>query len=916
MLPADELSVLAIEDNPADAMLLKEYLAMASGTKYGWHHCTSLTEGQNYLRSNAVDVVLLDLSLPDAFELSGVRKITGEFYDVCLIVITGNQNQKLGEDSLSIGAQDYLSKNDLTPEILNKSIKFAVHRKQSTRKLNFSLREQEALAEIAMVINQPRKFSSRINYTLDVLMGIFGPDATYIFELQKDKSTLKMTYGRVFPDFTPPTPFKFELKLADYPTFRKILEQGTALFSISGDEIPEDIAMEMVDQGIKDLFIMPIKQNGQPIGFLGGNYIRNKANALQIDENALITIARIISNGFETEHANKKKDEAIKLLTYREHQLHEAQTQAQMGSLVVNEKLSRFNASQSLIQLLQLEANKDSYPFSAFKRLIHPDDVLLFDEKMRNAIKSQERASLEMRIKGRGKSDFRYYWLVLLYERDGLSNKKQLKITIQDTHELANNRKKLQENEAILTEAQQIAQMGDWQKEVASKQFRISENLAKLLGFKSRKDLKMKDILRHIRKEDRHKIIALKNTLIEEGESEVRIYYEKDKTKKWLEIRGKTNYEPLLNAQVFRGTVQDITTNKTLNMKLSEAAHKYESLLSSIEGMVYRSEVSFPWKLYFVSEGGKEITGYDVSDIYAWPNFFKHIIHPDDIHQVSHFMTMSLENDNRFSVSYRIRHKNGSWRWVSDRGKRILLDGKEYLEGIIYDITERIMANELVTAAVMETESKERKRISRDIHDGMQQTLTSAFLQFEGMKGSIQLLDEKARLKYTQGQALLNKGIQESRAIAHQLMPLEIEAAGLLPSIETMVKTINETGLQANFECNGLNEDSLHSNIKLVIYRILQEAVNNIRKYAGPCEVQVQLFQYADKIMLTIEDNGKGFNTRLITGEQTGIGLASMKNRADAVGGYLEIDSRPGKGTNVFLEIPLVERNIDYVNPK
>jgi signal transduction histidine kinase len=106
-----------------------------------------------------------------------------------------------------------------------------------------------------------------------------------------------------------------------------------------------------------------------------------------------------------------------------------------------------------------------------------------------------------------------------------------------------------------------------------------------------------------------------------------------------------------------------------------------------------------------------------------------------------------------------------------------------------------------------------------------------------------------------------------------------------------------------HFNHNLADESNIDKNIEVTLYRILQEALNNVIKYANANEVNVQLRDYNDILMLTVEDDGSGFDVEEAKSSDIGFGLRSMQNRIDAISGVLEIESAPGKGTFIVVQI-------------
>jgi len=268
----------------------------------------------------------------------------------------------------------------------------------------------------------------------------------------------------------------------------------------------------------------------------------------------------------------------------------------------------------------------------------------------------------------------------------------------------------------------------------------------------------------------------------------------------------------------------------------------------------------------------------------------------------------SLPADTQFTSEFRMKRKSGEWLWVLLKGKVVERNehGKAMrFVGTLTDISSEKQKTKEQLETILKTEDNERSRISREIHDGLQQTLTISALNMEFAKKEIDKLSVRARSKFETGWDYLQKSIAESRTVAHSLMPKAIVDFGLVSACSSLIMQYNDSIEHVNFQFQeNLGEERIpDKNVELTLYRILQEALNNIVKYAEASQVSVQLRSYEDIFMLTIEDNGVGFDMANVQARGTGFGLMSMQNRIDAISGHLEIDSAPGRGTVVIVEI-------------
>ena len=149
---------------------------------------------------------------------------------------------------------------------------------------------------------------------------------------------------------------------------------------------------------------------------------------------------------------------------------------------------------------------------------------------------------------------------------------------------------------------------------------------------------------------------------------------------------------------------------------------------------------------------------------------------------------------------------------------------------------------------------------------------------------------------------MLDSSIKEMRRVAHNLMPEALVKFGLDTSLKDFCSDINQTGaLQVSYQSIGLENESIDQTTAIGIYRIIQELINNTLKHAGAKNAIIQLSKSADNITLTVEDDGKGFDTAVLK-TATGIGWSNILHRVAFLKGKLDVNAQPGKGTSVLIE--------------
>ncbi|MEX2379583.1 MAG: response regulator [Vicingaceae bacterium] len=224
-------------------------------------------------------------------------------------------------------------------------------------------------------------------------------------------------------------------------------------------------------------------------------------------------------------------------------------------------------------------------------------------------------------------------------------------------------------------------------------------------------------------------------------------------------------------------------------------------------------------------------------------------------------------------------------------------DAKILNRSILYALERKRLEEETVIR-ILAAQDTEKERIARDVHDTLGQNLTSASLQMQSIKSLIPVDNNELHESIDTALRCINDSIAESRGISRSLMPQTVKKFGLESGIESIIMTLNDQSkIQFELESN-LEFTRFDRQKELALFRIAQEAINNILKYSKADNVEIKLILVDDLLLLQIDDNGVGFDPDDIN-NQKGIGLESIRMRAKSIGAKLELNSKIGKGTNI-----------------
>ena len=214
-----------------------------------------------------------------------------------------------------------------------------------------------------------------------------------------------------------------------------------------------------------------------------------------------------------------------------------------------------------------------------------------------------------------------------------------------------------------------------------------------------------------------------------------------------------------------------------------------------------------------------------------------------------------------------------------------------------------IKQREEATINILTAEEKERKRIAADLHDGVGQLITAAWLNLQVMEKEITDAGDEQKQLLAKTTLLVGESCKEVRQVSHNMMPNALLKKGLINAIKEFTQQIDKKVLSISLQAEGLNTE-LDSITETILYRVIQECVNNTIKHAAASELDISIQNSENGIDVLIEDNGKGFDTSFINETKEGLGLQNIRSRISFLKGTVHWDSSPGNGTVVAIHIP------------
>ncbi len=457
----------------------------------------------------------------------------------------------------------------------------------------------------------------------------------------------------------------------------------------------------------------------------------------------------------------------------------------------------------------------------------------------------------------------------------------------------------------IIPEQFRKAHQRELNQAASRKKPRITGNIRELVGLrKDASEFPLELSLANWETKEGIFFTAIIRDISERKQAEKELQAARDKLEKRVDVRtaelGKTNLQ--LRRQ--------IDECEQAQFALRESELKYATLVEDALIGVY---IIQDGKIEFANEKFADIYGYSKDELLGIDSL--NLVHPDDRPLVKKLREKRLRGE-KVPAEYESKglKKNGDIIWVMRSFSQITYKGRPAISGIVADISKRRRAEEalrksdkelrVLSNQLLSAEEKERKRIARELHDGIGQALSAikfsvenALLELHAAANPIDLGSLEAVIPLTQ------KTIEEVRSIVKDLRPSILDDLGILATIGWFCREFQNVYAGIRIETTiEVEENDVPLHLKTTIYRIMQEDLNNVAKHSQAIFVHLLLKKNEGHLGLSIQDNGWGFNLDRAMALRTssrGIGLASMRERAELSGAGFEINSAVASGTMI-----------------
>lgn len=382
---------------------------------------------------------------------------------------------------------------------------------------------------------------------------------------------------------------------------------------------------------------------------------------------------------------------------------------------------------------------------------------------------------------------------------------------------------------------------------------------------------------------------------------------------------------------IFRGIAETLNRSFTLREALDGALHRIVELMNVQAGWIFlfhagdqsfrlAADVNLPAALAVA--GKRRMAGDCLCNAKLREGQFTEAVNLIQCARLEQALPNSPESHTHASVPLIAQDEAvGILNLLLPKGRSFSEGELDMLESVGHELAvtiqrarlfEKVRDQEQTTRELMQrllvAQEEERGRIARDFHDHAGQLMTALLMQLDHLAGQAERKDGQTAAALRKLYSLGERGMEELRKLVYELRPPSLDELGLPAAVRTYVEShVRPSGLQVDLQVNDMGA-RLPPDIETAAFRILQESVTNVLRHAHAHKVEIRLNRKPDLLVIMVRDDGAGFDPEDDTVGRKSLGLAGMRERAQLVGGTLQILSSPGLGTTILARLPLHEQ--------
>jgi len=844
MLPS-HIKILVVEDNPGDQFLLTELLVNAGFDKELLLIVASVREAINILQKKAVDITLLDLSLPDADGINTFEKIKQSAADNPVIILSGTTDTQLALDAIAIGAQDYLIKGDFDEKLLLKTILYGIERANNTRIQRESDQRYLLMSKATNdMIWDWNIQTGKVERSVEGWRKLFKSNDKDGFIQEQN------WYDKIHPE---------DVERVRDAAMTTIQSKNTSLMEVECRIIRDDGSTGY----ITDRGFLIRNTDGEPVRFIGA-----------------------------TQDITYKKEAEIELAS-SEKRFRTLIENSSDGLIIIDAYGTALDISLSAQRILKY-TYKEFLSIDRFE-LIHTDFRPDITAMLLKLAGEPDCSITKEYLYKRG--DGVYTWIESTFHNQ--LHEPAVNAIVINFRDVSQRKKAEEDLKRLSLIAQQTSNAVAITDENGHLIW-INNAFTKITGFELL-EIKGKKPGHFLQGPETSPVTRryMRTKIARQQPFECDVLnYSKNGRRFWFRIQGQPQINEKGTLIGYFALQTDITGEKDAEYLIKQSEEKYRNLFDyNPSNIIIWDPETF--KILEVNNKATEEYGYtkeeflniNMLDLRAESEY-------DKIKLVAHSF---IQNN---SISY-----NGVWNHIKKNGESMLMNyashavnygGKSAVLALGENITSKVKLEKAleeernkkqyeITEAVIRAQEKERTEIGSELHDNVNQILAGSLLYL----GLARSGGPSASNFLVESEKLVNAAIYEVRSLSHTLIPPHLAESDLGTAVNNMLNITAVSGLQIHEDFSNLDESLVSQKLKLTIYRITQEQVNNILKHAGAKNLYVTISTKNNLVQLIIKDDGVGFDSNK---KSKGVGLMNIKTRASMFESKVNIRSSPGKG--------------------
>jgi PAS domain S-box-containing protein len=590
--------------------------------------------------------------------------------------------------------------------------------------------------------------------------------------------------------------------------------------------------------------------------------------------------------------------------------LAQAEQLANIGAWEVDVETQTVARSEHFYRMLGLKPVKGPVAIGGTKSIIHPDDR---ERAIRDANAVSERGcpfDNELRFI-RADGSVRIFHSRGVPVTDETGRVVRVRGMSQDVTEQREAEVRVRRSEALLAQAEELANMGSWELDVETRTLTWSKHHYRMLGLKPEKDaFHLESRMPIIHPDDRERALRALQAVCESGrplDHELR-FVRAGGTIGVFNSRALAVKDETGRVVCVRGMSQDITERR----EAEDRVRRSEALLAQAEQIANFGSWEFDMKTreVILSPHLRQMYGLGPDDEWNEDLFWERM-HPDDRQLASEVADRGMREKKSWGYIARYLRPQGGFVIYFVRGVHIYgADGAAVRAiGVVQDITERTRTEQelrRLSHRLLYVRDEDRRHMARELHESAGQSLAALKMTLGRLRQTMKGTKGLAHELWKSANDLAEGASREVRTISYLMHPPLLDEAGLGPALRWYAKGFEErSGIRVKLDMPAdLKRQS--QEIETTLFRVVQEALTNVHRYSGSATAGIRVFQKDGRIVAEVRDDGCGLMRGPARGKQAppGVGIAGMRERVTQLSGVFEMESAPGQGTTIRATLP------------